>query len=139
MEKKKNDPWGVLMFAVLTAIALSATVNIAGRTSTDSYVLQSVANQYGLNAEQTKLLFAIRNAEGGGPGREMGVLLPEAMRYKGDHQKSLRLQAEYAAGTIKKRWDGNIENFADRWCPSKTDPVGHNNWIRNVSIYMRGN
>jgi hypothetical protein len=68
----------------------------------------------------------------------MGVLTPEAQRYKGDHLKSLKLQAQWAAGTIKKRFNGYIEDFANRYCPHKTDPEGNKNWIKNATKYMQG-
>ena len=65
----------------------------------------------------------------------MGVLTQAAQRYKGDFKRSLRLQAEYAAGTIKKRFNGDLEEFAARWCPvgAKNDPKGLNkHWLKNA-------
>jgi hypothetical protein len=105
----------------------------------DMLILSKVASDYGLQGDACKLLYAIYIAENGVPGREMGVLNPEAMRFKGDHDKSLTLQAQWAAGTIAKRFDGNLEAFAQRWCPlnAGNDPTGLNaNWLPNVQKIM---
>jgi hypothetical protein len=51
-----------------------------------------------------------------------------AKRYAGNFEKSLRLQAQWAAGTIKKRYRGKgLDVFAKRWCPYNKD-----NWQRMV-------
>lgn len=48
-----------------------------------------------------------------------------------------------ALGMIRsewKKWDGKrdfIEVLADRWCPRAADPIGHKNWIKNVSAIYR--
>lgn len=104
-------------------------------------VILQVANSYGLTSEQTKLLFAIRRAENGSQGREFGVLVPEAMRFANDPDplKSLATQAMWAAGTIKKRYNGDLEDFASRWAPvgAKNDPTNLNaNWVKNVKSFM---
>jgi hypothetical protein len=98
-----------------------------------------VADEYGLTGDGRKLLFVIRIVENGGPGKEMGVLTPAAQRYAGNHTKSLRLQAQWAAGTIKKRYRGGLKEFANRYCPAVSDPVGHKNWIKNATAYMAQN
>jgi hypothetical protein len=103
---------------------------------TDRAILSTVATEYHLTPDQRRLLFAIRLAEAGGPGRECGVLTPAAQRFKGDHAKSLRLQAQYAAGTIRRRYTGDVVAFARIWCPPSVDPVGHRNWVRNVEKFL---
>lgn len=106
----------------------------------DRAILASVAGQYGLQGESRGLLFAIYLAERGTPGREMGVMLPRAQRHKGDHAQSLRLQAQYAAGTIRRRYTGDLASFAARWCPLRDprDRRGLNRWwLANVRIFMR--
>lgn len=102
-------------------------------------IIQGVAKQYGLTPEQTRLLAAIRLAENGGPGREFGVLTPEAQRFANDPLRSFTTQAMWAAGTIKKRYRGDIDEFANIWAPVgvKNDPTGLNkNWPRNVKKFM---
>lgn len=96
-------------------------------------ILNQVAQQYQLDAAETKLLFIIRRIENGGPGKQMGVELLEAQMYKGDDAKSLKLQAEYAARTIQKRFvKNNITAFAQRWCPANWQ-----NWLRMAKSMMR--
>lgn len=103
-------------------------------------IINSVAKEYGLTPEQTKLLWSIRKVEQGRQGREFGVLTPEAMRFEnGDPIDSFTTQAKWAAGTIKKRYDGDIESFANRWAPvgAENDPTNLNkNWIKNIKYYM---
>jgi len=106
----------------------------------DRAILSRVAHEYKLTVEQRRLLFAIRLAENGANPKEMGVLVPAAMRYKGNHAKSLELQSRFAAGTIKKRFTGDIDKFSQRWAPSNVanDPTGLNrNWTRNVKHFMQ--
>lgn len=106
----------------------------------DRSILATVAQEYGLRGDSRKLLFSIYLAERGYPGCEMGVCLPRAQRYKGDHAKSLRLQACYAAGTIRKRFTNDLEAFAARWCPlnDPRDRKGLNRfWLGNVRIFMQ--
>jgi hypothetical protein len=101
----------------------------------DRNILQDVAQEYGLFPEPTRLLHAIYLAEGGPPGRELGVLVEEARRFKGNHEKSLRLQAQWCAGTIRNRYTGDLASFARRYCP----PAAHaknRNWLPNVSKLM---
>lgn len=143
--KKQHSVSSVLMFLFLTALSLMAVyskvIHAKAINGFEQQVLSSVAQEYKLNEEQTRLLFSIRKQENGakGSGKEMGVLNPSAMRYKGDYPNSLRLQAKYSAGTIKKRWNGSIEDFANVWCPKESDPEGNRNWIRNVTKFMKEN
>jgi hypothetical protein len=100
-----------------------------------------VADEYGLKGDQRKLLFAIRYAENGRQGREFGVLTPEAQRFADDPdpEKSFLTQARWAAGTIKRRYDGDLQKFQQRWAPigAKNDPKNLNaNWLKNVQEYM---
>lgn len=107
----------------------------------DRAILSRVATEYKLTTEERKLLFAIRLAENGPAGVEMGVLIPAAQRYKGNHAKSLELQARYAAGTIDKRYTGDLEAFSKIWCPVGAPNDKHNknvNWLPNVRRFMSG-
>ena len=114
-------------------------VSTIGINSSEAAILNKVAIEYGLNEEETKLLFIIRKIENGSDGIEMGVLTPSARRFKGDPNRSLRLQAQWAAGTIKKRYNGNLKDFSDRWCPigASNDPDRLNeNWYGNAVYYF---
>jgi hypothetical protein len=83
-------------------------------------ILTEVSAEYGLTEQETTILFSIRRVENGGPGLEMGVGqdYPKhpARRYATNFGKSLRLQAQWAAGTIKKRYDGDLLSFAKQYC-----------------------
>jgi hypothetical protein len=101
----------------------------------DRAILHVVSHEYKLTRQERRLLFAIRIAENGGSGREMGVLTEQAQRYKGDHEKSLRLQGQWAAGTIKKRYHGDLKAFADRWCPPHAHELNRH-WLKNVKSIL---
>ncbi len=108
---------------------------------TENNIISQVADKYGLKDDARNLLFAIRKAENGVQGKEFGVLVKDAMRYKNDPDptKSLATQAMWAAGTIKKHYNGDLEAFSKRWAPvgSSNDPNGLNkNWLKNVSSIM---
>lgn len=86
-------------------------------------ILVDVGRKYGLSGDSLKLLLVIRKIENGGPGVEMGVgsNFPghRARRHAGNPDQSLRIQARWAAGTIRDRYAGNLEAFAKRYCPPK--------------------
>jgi len=101
----------------------------------ESLMCRMVAMEYGLNNESTVLLMAIRAHENGRPGLEFGIGGPmnsghPAHRYQ-DGVQSFMVQARWAAGTIKKRYDGDLLKFARRYCPK-----GAWAWYRNVSSLM---
>lgn len=102
----------------------------------DRAILSKVAAEYRLTYQERRLLFAIRLAENGGPGREMGVLTPKAQRLAGDHAASLRLQAQWAAGTIQRRYNGDLEVFAARWCPAEAHAL-NKHWLPNVRRLLK--
>jgi hypothetical protein len=83
-------------------------------------IISEVAREYNLTTHQTKLLFVIRKIENGRPGLEFGVGdgIPKhpARRYAGQFEESLRVQAQWAAGTITKRYKGNLQKFAVIYC-----------------------
>lgn len=111
-------------------------------TVKEQRIISSVADKYGLKGNARNLLFAIRNAENGAQGKEFGVLNPEAMRFAKDPDpyKSLEIQAMWAAGTIKKRFDGDLEKFSKIYAPKGVDNDPNNlnaNWLKNVSYYMK--
>ena len=129
-----------VVYAVLSLGGIGRGDALLRIPEADRAILARVAADYKLDGESRRLLYAIRLAEDGGAGREMGVLTPAAQRYKGDHAKSLKLQARWAAGTIRKRYTGDLEAFAARWAPvgAANDPENTNkNWLPNVRRLMR--
>ncbi len=104
----------------------------------EQVILHEVADQYGLQGDARKLLFVIRVVENGGPGKELGVLHPQAQRFKGDYTRSLKCQAAWAAGTIRRRWMGDLDAFGKRWCPPNAHALNRN-WTRNVKALMGNN
>lgn len=121
----------LLLFIMLSTSLVSAEI-------CERAIISRVANEYNLNKEETALLFAIRKAENGKTPKEFGVLNKQAMRFK-DPVKSLECQARWCAGTIKKRYKGDLEAFGARYCPvgAENDPTGLNkNWVKNVKNFM---
>jgi hypothetical protein len=92
-------------------------------------ILLRAGREYGLGGDKLKLLLVIRKIENGGPGIEMGVAsnFPRhrARRHAGDLDKSLTVQARWAAGTIQKHYTGNMEAFAKRYCPPRWREWAH--------------
>ena len=84
-------------------------------------MLREVAANYKLSNEATWLLAAIRLHENGRPGLEFGIGGPmnsghRAHRYR-DGVKSFRIQCAWAAGTIKRRYTGDLIAFGKRYNP----------------------
>jgi hypothetical protein len=105
----------------------------------ESAVIEKVAEQYKLTPEQKDLLYVVRKIENGSTGKEFGVLTPQAMRYKDNPDLSFITQAQWAAGTIKKRYNGDVTEFANRWAPvgASNDPNNLNsNWVKNANYYL---
>ena len=98
-------------------------------------MLRQVAAEYGLSAEETWLLAAIRIHENGRPGLEFGVGGPmdsghKAHRYR-DGVKSFRVQCAWAAGTIKKRYTGDLAAFGKRY-----NPYNATAWTQKVAAVI---
>ena len=93
-------------------------------------IIENVADQYGLEGDARLLLYVIRKIENGRSGyAEFGVLSPRAIG------RGFRVQCEWAAGTIRKRYNGDLKAFADRWCPPHLHPLNQN-WYKNVQFFM---
>jgi hypothetical protein len=108
----------------------------------EEQVIRRVAKEYELDDVETNLLLSIRDVENGRQGREFGVLKPEAMRFENDPdpKKSFETQAKWAAGTIEKRFTGDLKAFSERWAPigAENDPDNLNvNWLPNILDKMR--
>ena len=123
----------------MLAVGLFLTVRPAMAATTlpthEWTMLRQVAAEYGLCTEEAWLLAAIRLHENGRPGLEFGVGGPmdsghKAHRYR-DGIKSFRVQCAWAAGTIKKRYTGNLAAFAKRY-----NPYHATAWARNVSTVI---
>ena len=118
--------------AVLTARPATAATTLPAHEWT---MLRQVAAEYGLSAEKTWLLAAIRIHENGRPGLEFGIGGPmdsghKAHRYR-DGVNSFRVQCAWAAGTIKKRYTGELYDFAKRYNPYHAEA-----WTRNVAAII---
>ena len=121
---------GAFLSPPLYAIELSTKVMLP---NWEKKIINEVADEYGLQGDARLLLFVIRKVENGSHGREFGVLHPKAVN------TSYRNQCQWAAGTIKKRYTGDLETFASRWCPigAKNDSQGLNKyWYKNAKYYM---
>ncbi len=119
---------------VLVGVFLSSCYgNNINLPAWEKRIINEVADEYHLEGEARLLLFVIRKVENGRKGREFGVLHPAAIN------TTYRNQCQWAAGTIKKRFHGDLKAFADRWCPvgAENDPQGLNkNWYKNAKYYM---
>lgn len=104
-------------------------------TSTEIRVIEKVAKEYRLSEEQTRLLFAIRKTENGDTGLEFGIGQNienhPAKRYKNNPTRSLITQARWCSGTIRKRWNGDLNEFAHIYCPMNAEV-----WQANVRHWM---
>ena len=94
-------------------------------------MIRELAVDNDLSEEQTWLLAAIRRLENGRPGLEFGVGGPmdsghRAHRYR-DGVKSFYVQGAWAAGTIRKRYTGDLQRFARRYCPAHAE-----DWHRKI-------
>jgi hypothetical protein len=110
-------------------------------------VLKRIAEKYGLNQQQTLLLFAIRKHEDGSPGKELGVLYikknGKIIKFNSygfkDGKVSLVLQGEQAARIIKNRYGGDLKEFSERYAPIgvSNDPDNLNKyWYPRVKKYI---
>ena len=102
-------------------------------------IILSVAKEYNLSVEETALLLAIRKIENGGNGIELGVgqeqLGHPAKRFAAHPLRSLLCQSQWAAGTLKKRYTGDIDNFSRRYCPKNAKTWSRNakKWVANFT------
>lgn len=119
-------------FAVM--LATVASVQAAELPEHEWKMIREIAKNNDLTRDQTLLLAAIRKLENGRPGLEFGIGGPmnnghPSHRYR-DGVKSFYIQGAWAAGTIRKRYDGDLFAFASRYCPR--DPNGWERKIRNI-------
>ena len=99
-------------------------------------MIRQIAVNYNLDEERTWLLAAIRRHENGRPGLEFGIGGPmnsghRAHRYQ-DGTKSFYVQGMWAAGTIKRRYKGDLYEFAKRY-----NPPAPMKWYKGVSSLIK--
>ena len=117
---------------------IPASVQAVTRSMPDREIriLCGVAEEYGLSATELKLLLTIRHIENGRPGLELGIgsNYPKhpARRFARNPDRSLRIQARWAAGTIQHRYNGNLDAFAKSYCPPEWQ-----HWARMARYWMR--
>jgi len=109
-------------------------------------VILQAAKRNNCTGDNLLILLAIRLSEKGGPGREFGILHPKVQALIEKHpEKSLDIQAGWAAATIKKnrkRWIHHSSDYdfihflGNRYCPKEADPEGNKNWKKNVSYWF---
>lgn len=136
---KKMKKLGVLCSIILTLAIGIGTAEAKNRVlsqAEENRIMMKVAHQKELDSDETRLLLAIRTHEDGPTGMEFGIGQEvwghrSAKRYRNDPRKSLALQAEWAAGTIQKRFNGSLRQFSTVWCPK-----GSATWYRSVSNIM---
>lgn len=128
----------IALFSIFMVLSISTMAKDIPLPKNEIKTINQVANEYNLTQDQKTLLFVIRIIENGNTPKEFGVLTPQAMRFN-DPDKSFITQARWAAGTIKKRYNGNLKEFSKRWCPigAKNDPTNLNkNWYPNAKYWM---
>ena len=99
-------------------------------------MIRQVAVNYDLDEDSTWLLAAIRRHENGRPGLEFGIGGPmnsghPAHRFQ-DGTKSFYIQAMWAAGTIKRHYNGDLVKFGRRY-----NPLYPTKWSDSVSAVLR--
>ena len=153
----KNRTLGILTIIMLAGSAATVAMvgpdgatetptNTATKTPTNTTdygpewpVILRAAKRNNLRPELYPLLMAIRRAENGRAGRELGILHPRAI------DTNMDTQAGWAAATVQKNYDrwlkagqpGEFITFLGaRWAPvgAANDPTNLNrNWVRNVT------
>ena len=116
---------GLLLGTVPPAVAASLPAQ-------EWAILREVAAENRLSEDETWLLAAIRLHENGRPGLEFGIGGPmnsghRAHRYR-DGVKSFRVQCAWAAGTIKRRYTGDLVAFGKRY-----NPRSAKQWSKNIA------
>jgi len=121
-------PWAVLLYLCLAAgpaagktAPPSAWAVTCALPQREVNILLGVGKEYRLTGDALKLLMTIRRIENGRPGLEMGIASNyprhRARRYAQQPALSLRVQARWAAGTIQRRYTGDLDAFAQAYCP----------------------
>lgn len=117
----------ILIFSIVLFVMDKAEPAEINLPSKEIKIINQVADEYELKGKARLLLFVIRKIEAGRQGREFGVLNSKATDFIS--------QARWAAGTIAKRFSGDLKEFADRYCPPNLHPLNRN-WYRNAKFYM---
>ena len=132
-----------LKYILLVFIALFCCMRVSFCDTTGSLLperewkmIRQIAVNYNLDEERTWLLAAIRRHENGRPGLEFGIGGPmnsghRAHRYQ-DGTKSFYVQGMWAAGTIRRRYKGDLYEFAKRY-----NPPAPMKWYKGVSSLIK--
>jgi hypothetical protein len=113
----KQAAIGLRIAGILIA---SATQALAFLPEWEEEIVKSVACEYKLSSDEVQLLRAIRRVENGRSGLQFGVgsdFKKHPAKRSTSKALSFRIQCQWAAGTIKKRFNGSIYEFAKIWCP----------------------
>lgn len=140
--------WGLLIFLAGKAPACDGAVNVGNpKLQKELPVIIRAAERNKCRGDDLLILFAIRLAENGRPGREFGVLHPRCLeQIEKTPERSLDIQAGWAAATIvrnRARWlragcrADFIDFLADRYCPREVDAQGNRNFKRNVKFWFK--
>lgn len=129
----------IIFLSVASAhgVGIPATAKAVTRSMPDreARILGQVAEEYGLSSDEWKLLLTIRRIENGRQGLELGVgsNYPKhpARRFARNPDRSLQVQARWAAGTIRQRYTGDIDAFAKIYCPPNWKQ-----WARMAKYWM---
>ena len=84
-----------------------------------------------------RMVEAIRVAEGIHSRHPYGVL-----SVKVNSEAEAKAVCRNSVTNNIRRWEkagkpgSFVEFMASRWCPASADPVGHENWIKNVNKFM---
>lgn len=125
-----------MIMAVILILGAHQSASAALLPASEWEKIRQVAVNYDLSDEATWLLAAIRRHENGRPGLEFGIGGPmnsghRAHRYR-DGEKSFYIQAMWAAGTVKRHYNGDLDKFAGRYNPA--DP---SKWARCIKSVIR--
>ena len=127
----------IIIMSILNLSVMAKTKYDNFFPSNEIVIILDVAKEYHLSVKETDLLFVIRRIENAGclrinefgkhvrgvaNGMQMGAggnsINHPARRYRGNFERSLRLQAQWTAGTIQKRYrSSGLRSFSRRWCP----------------------
>ena len=117
-------------------------------TASELAVMRNAADRNNCRGDNFKLLRAIRRAENGRKGIELGILAPKALALIAKHpERSLDIQAGWASATIMNQHkrsgikavnDKFIESLGRRYCPVNCDNDNGTNkfWTKNVKFFF---
>ncbi len=125
----------IILCAAVAAASAFFRAEGASFPENEMRMLRTIIENNRLDREGAYMLMAIRKIENGRPGLEFGVGGPRkdhpARRYS-DGVRSYYVQGNWAAGTVRKRYTGDIDAFAARYCPLHAA-----RWAKNAKSIIR--